>query len=166
MISPEMLRRYPFFAGLDHEQLAALAMMATELRVEQGRYLFHEGDVLASFYLVLEGSVAIILEVPAINVEQTVAQQLTGQLQTTAVTISNLGPGDPFGWTAVSSTRGATAGAVALSDCRVVAFDRQKLLAAFEADCAFGYRMLQQIVQVAQQRLHDMRVESLSLHDM
>ena len=162
MISPEMLRRYPFFAGLDHAQLVMLAMMAEELRVSQGHVFFREGDALASFYLVLEGNVAIVLEVPAEHVGQTVAQQLTGTLQTTAVPISILGPGDPFGWTALSSRQGATAGAMATSDCAVVAFDRQKLLAAFEADCAFGYRMLQQILQVAQQRLHDMRVESLS----
>ena len=30
MISPELLRRYPFFAELTHEQLVALAMTADE----------------------------------------------------------------------------------------------------------------------------------------
>ncbi len=162
MISPEILRRYPFFGGLSHEQLVKLAMMAEQLQVGQGHHFFHEGDALASFYLVLEGNVAIVLEVPAANVEQSVARQLTGQLYTTAVPISMLGPGDPFGWTALSPSRGATAGALATSDCTVVAFDRQQLLDAFETDCEFGYRMLQRILEVAQQRLHDMRVESLS----
>ncbi len=163
MISPEMLRRYPFFAGLDHEQLADVG--------HDGRRAACGARALSSFtkemrwhrsIWCLEGSVAIILDVPTANVEQTVAQQLTGQLQTTAVTISIVGPGDPFGWTAVTLTHVATAGAMAISACQVVAFDRQQLLEAFEADCAFGYLMLQQIVQVAKQRLHDLRVESLS----
>ena len=55
MVSPELLRRYPFFAGLSHDYLSKLAKMSEELAVEEGHYFFHEEDELDTFYLTLEG---------------------------------------------------------------------------------------------------------------
>jgi hypothetical protein len=36
MVSPELIRRYPFFAGLDYDQLVKLAKVAQEYKVEAG----------------------------------------------------------------------------------------------------------------------------------
>ena len=44
MISPEVLRRYPYFAGIDEESLKQLAMIAEEKTVPVGTVLFREGD--------------------------------------------------------------------------------------------------------------------------
>jgi CRP-like cAMP-binding protein len=162
MISPEMLRRYPFFAGLSHEQLVTMAMIGDEQTVEAGRLFFHEGDMLDTFYLVVEGEVAIMLEVTAGDVRQTISRQLTGAIETAAVTVSQVGPGESFGWTTIAANHHATAGAKAVTATRVLTFGREKLLDAFEKDCNLGYRMLQQILRVARQRLHDLRVESLA----
>jgi CRP/FNR family transcriptional regulator, cyclic AMP receptor protein len=162
MISPETLRRYPFFAGFSHDQLVTLAMMAEEQHVEVGHYFFHEGDALDAFYLMVKGQVAIVFEIPAREVTQSVAQQLTGAIQTSEVVISEVGAGEPFGWTAITALHTATAGAKAVFPCEVIAFDRAHLYTACEQDPAFGYRVLKQIVQVARQRLHDLRVESLA----
>lgn len=162
MISPEMLRRYPFFAGLSHEQLVTLAMIGDEVRVDAGHVFFHEGDTLDTFFLVVEGDVAIVLGVTLGDVRQPLSQQLTGAVQKADVTVSQAGPGEPFGWTAIAANHHATAGATAVTSACVLAFGREKLLAAFEQDCNLGYRMLQQVLRVARQRLHDLRVESLS----
>ncbi len=134
MVSPELLRRYPFFAGLTHDQLVALAMTADEMEVEAGHRFFSEGDALDAFYLVIEGDVGIVFEVPDTNVKQSVAGQLTGELKTTDVVISHVGPGEPFGWTAIAREGGATAGAVAQVDSKVVAFDMDKMMETFEED--------------------------------
>jgi hypothetical protein len=40
MISLELLRRYPFFAGLDEAELKAIAMIADEVRVPAKTILF------------------------------------------------------------------------------------------------------------------------------
>jgi hypothetical protein len=44
MISPELLRRYPFFAKLDDSQLKAIAMITPELNDEKGMTFHREGD--------------------------------------------------------------------------------------------------------------------------
>jgi CRP-like cAMP-binding protein len=162
MISPEVLRRYPFFAGLSHDQLTTLAMIADEMGFESGHSFFKEEDKLDAFYLVTEGTVAIVIEVTAGDVAQPLSQQLTGQVQTSDVVISYVGPGEPFGWTAITPEQISTAGARAMTTGKTIAFDRRELLQVFEEDPGFGYLMLQQILQVARQRIHDLRVESLA----
>ena len=40
MVSPELLRRYPFFGFLDATQLKAMAMIAEEVEPQTGEDLF------------------------------------------------------------------------------------------------------------------------------
>ena len=162
MISLELLRRYPYFAGLNREQLTTLAKVANEVAVETDHYFFREGDELESIYLVLEGSAAVVIEVPDREVEQKLSGQLTGELKTKDIVISAVGPGDTFAWSALVPPHKATAGVKATTPCRVIAFDRKALLTAFEDDCHFGYLMMQKTAQVARDRLHGMRIESLA----
>lgn len=161
MISPEVLRRYSFFAGLNYDQLVTLAMMAEETDVEAGHRFFNEGDALDAFYLVIEGDVGVVFQVTSDEVQQSVAQQLTGAVQMSDVVISHVGPGEPFGWTAIAGDSGAVAGAVATVSGRVVAFDTGQLLTAFEEDPLLGYTMLRHVLRVAGQRMHDLRMECL-----
>ncbi len=145
MVSPELLRRYPFFAGLDMDQLVTLAKVADEVEVEAGHYFFHEGEKLDTFYLILEGMVAIVVELPD---RESI--------------ISTLGPGETFAWSTVVPPYTATASAKALTPCRVVAFERQALWKEFESDWRFGYLMMQRVAQVVRDRLHDTRIQSLA----
>ncbi len=161
MISSELLRRYPFFAGLSHDQLTALAMTADEYEFAAGHRFFSEGDELDYFYLVTEGDVGIVFEVPDSEVKQTVAAQLTGEIKTKDLIISRVRPGEPFGWTAIAREGGATAGAVALVDSKVVLFDMDKLLEKIEEDPTLGCTMLQHILRSVRQRLHDLRMETM-----
>ena len=162
MISSELLRHYPFFAGLSNEQIVALAKMSRELTVEADYYFFHEGDAMNNFYLVVEGVVAIVIHVPEPDVEHKISEQLTGTMQTSDIVISAVGPGEVFGWSALVPPHKAMAGAKATTPCRVVAFDCLELRRNFEDDCRFGYLMTQKAAQIIRERLHAMRVESLA----
>ncbi len=162
MVSPELIRRYPFFAGLSHEQIVTLAKVADEIAVEAGHYFFHEGDFLKNFYLVLEGAIAIVIELPDQAVQQKLSGQLTGELQTRDVVISAIGPGEVFAWSALVPPHKATAGGKTTTPCRVIAFDCPELLKTFETDCRFGYLMMQKAAQVIRERLRDTRIESLA----
>jgi CRP-like cAMP-binding protein len=162
MVSPELIRRYPFFSGLDYDHVVKLANVADEQTVEAGQYIFHEGDELENFYLILEGAVAIILEVPDRDVEQQLSGQLTGKLKTKDVITSTVGTGDVFGWSGLIPPHKSTAGAKAITPCRVVAFNCEELWQIFEEDCRFGYIMTQKGAQVIRERLRDMRIESLT----
>ncbi len=145
MITPELISRYPFFSGLELNQLKALASVAEGITVEQGEYIFHEGDELESFYIVVEGAVGIVVEKDG---------------QPDAV-ISAVGPGHVFAWSALVPPHLATASAIAFTPCWLIAFNRKKLLHEFQKDCRFGYRMMEKIVQISRDRLLDARIESL-----
>jgi CRP/FNR family cyclic AMP-dependent transcriptional regulator len=162
MISPELLRRYPFFSGLSHDQIVALAQVAQETIVDTGHYFFHEGEELTCLCLVVEGAVATVIEVPDQQVKQQVSDQLTGELKTSDVVVSAVGPGEVFGWSSLVPPHQATTSAKATTPCRLVTFNGKDLLKLFENDCRFGYLMMQKMAQLVRERLRDMRIESLA----
>jgi len=162
MVSPELLRRYAFFSGLSHENIVTLAGLAEEETVEAGHVFFHEGERLDRLYLLVKGNVGVIIELPDAGVEQPISGQLTGALKMRAVVVSTVGPGEVFGWSALVPPYAATAGAKALTPCHVVAFDGRALLDAFQADCRFGYLMMQKAAETIRNRLHDMHIQSLA----
>ncbi len=162
MVSPEIIRRYPFFAGLDHTYIVLLAKVADEMTVDTGHYFFHEGDELDKLYLVTEGNVGIVIHIPTSEVEHKLSEQFTGEMQTKDIVISNIGPGEIFGWSALVPPHEATTSGKATSPCKVIAFDAEELLKIFVEECDFGYIMIQKMAQVVRERLRDLRTESLS----
>ena len=60
MISPEILRRYPYFAGIDDAILRQLAMIAEEKpRIPAGTRLFAEGEPVKHLGIIVSGEVNI-----------------------------------------------------------------------------------------------------------
>ena len=151
MITPDLISRYPFFADLTPKQVAILADVAEGVTVETGEYVFHEGEDLCCFYIVVEGAVGVVLETPSKK----------DQSQMEDVIFSAVGPGGAFAWSALVPPHKATASAKALSSCWLISFDCQKLIKVFEQDCEFGYRMLMKVAQISRDRLRDTRIESL-----
>jgi CRP-like cAMP-binding protein len=147
MISPEVLRRYPYFAGLTADQMVTVANTAEEISAPAEHFFFHEGDSLTHLYIVLEGEVAILIEVPAQNKQ---------------VVTSTIGPGEVFSWSGLVPPYQATAAAKTLGVSRVLSFDCQALRQAFETDCQLGYIMMQMLAQVIRDRMRDLRIETLA----
>ena len=162
MISTEVLKRYPFFASLNNGQLKTLADLAEVHETEAGHHFFQEGDELGTFYLVVEGNVAIVIRVTDQSVTQPLSNQLTNNLINKDVTVSSVGEGEVFGWSALVPPYTSTARAKATTSCRVIEFDCRKLRPFFEDDCRFAYKMLLKAAQVIRSRLRDQRIESLS----
>jgi len=162
MISPELLRRYPFFSGLSMEQITSLAEVAEAVEKEEGEFIFREGDELHHFYLNLEGAIGITINRTAPDVEHSASDQLTGSLQTDSVVVSTVGPGEIFGWSGLLPPHISSANAEVLKPSRLIAFDCDKIFPMFKENCQFGYLMMQKMAFVIRDRLHDMRIESLA----
>ena len=162
MISIELLRFYPFFSGLSLEQLGILAKAANEIIAQPDQYLFHEGETTEHFYVVKEGVVEIVFEVPASDTTHKLSDQFSRKLQTRNVIVSAIGPGEIFGWSGLLPPHQATASAIAMSVSKIIAVDCRELRVIFEEDCKFGYLMTQKAAQVIRSRLHDLRIESLA----
>lgn len=162
MISVEILRRYPFFAGLSHNQLVKLAIAAQEELVSEGGYIFQEGDILKDFFLLLEGNVGLVVKVPDNNHHHKASDHITNNFVTKDVFFSSIIPGDVFGWSGLIPPHESTAGAKALTNCRFVRFNREMLSDDFSADPSLGFWMTQKMAQIIRQRLQDLRTESLA----
>jgi CRP-like cAMP-binding protein len=154
VIKPDMISHYPFFADLSPEHIALLAGVAEGLTAQTGDYIFHEGDELCCFYIVVEGAIGVVHE------SYQEAQEADKDIKED-ILFSAIGPGGAFAWSALVPPHKATASTKALSNCWLVSFDCKKLIEIFEEDCEFGYRMLMKVAQISRDRLRDTRIESL-----
>lgn len=162
MVSPESIRRYAFFSGLNHEQITILSKSANESSYEAGHYFFHENEKLAHFFLIIEGSVTLNLEITDRQESQPISQQLAGEVKTREITVSTLGAGEVFGMSGLIPPNNSTACAKAVTSCKIIKFDCKNLIAIFESDCEFGYLITQKAAQVIQDRLRNIYIESLA----
>lgn len=159
MVSPEILRRYQFFAGLSDAQIGTLAPLADEIAVKADQYLFREGDDLNTLYVVEEGKIAITLNLPEITSRSIIPAV---GARTREATASLVGPGDVFAWSSLVPPFKATSNGKAATRCKVVALDSRAIRQLFEQDPRFGYQMLLKVAQVARDRLQDLHYESLA----
>jgi len=162
MISPELLRRYEFFSGLTSEQIGTIAKLSDEKSVKGGHYFFREGDKVDEFYLVIDGAVGIVIEIPDPDMDQPVSGQLTGTVKTKDITISTVGSGMVFGWPGLIPPNEANATAKALTDCKLIAIDCVGLREKIEIDHDLAYKLTLRAAQLIRDRLNDLQIESLA----
>jgi CRP-like cAMP-binding protein len=154
MTSLETLQKYPVFSQLNDDQISCLIELSHEQSANAGQFLFHNGDELSHIYLVIEGEVEVLLELPKIDVEYATPGQ-PRQLRTENVVLSIVREGEFLGWSGLVPPFNATSGGRAKTACKLIGFDCKKLLECFEEDCSFGYHMLQTAAQVVSKRLSD-----------
>lgn len=143
MISPEVLRRYPYFATINEETLKAVAMTAEERVVAPGTEMFREGDPAGALNLITKGEVDI--------------QYVLGNGEHR--TVDTLVDGDLLGWSALVEPYKYTANAIARKKTLLVAIDGEKLRTLCTADPQLGYRLLTQIAKLLAHRLDGARVQ-------
>ena len=149
MVSTELLRRYPFFAGLNDDQLRELAMITEELKIQEGDTLF-EGEQGADFlYLLQDGSVELHYVVIDEREMETPQDFLVGIIN----------PREVFGISALIKPFKYTASAVANRAGRVLQIDGAKLRALCEADADLYVILLERIASTALLRLRDTRMQ-------
>lgn len=147
MVSPEMIRRFPFFSGFSMDQIVVLAKAAEEVEVKRDHYFNQEGEELTHVFIILEGEVSIVTNLPQKDKE---------------ITLCTLGTGDLFGWSALVPPYASTASAKATTPVRAIDFDAKALRGYFEEDPRFGYLMMQKIAQVVRDRLNALRIETIA----
>lgn len=149
MISPEVLRRFSLFAGLDPAVFKDLAMAGEEVSLPEGGVLFAEGDMADALYLIAEGSVEL-----KINMDEAGTRQFG--LQT-------LVEGDVVGWSALVEPYHYTLGAEASSDVRLVRLDADMLHEMMDDDPKLAYTLMHRLAQALGERLTNLRVQFVSL---
>jgi CRP/FNR family cyclic AMP-dependent transcriptional regulator len=147
MISPETLRRYPYFGGIGEESLKQIAMLADEVTVPAGTCMFHEGDPAHYLYIIVQGEVNI--------------QYLLGNDELR--TVDTLVDGDVLVWSAMIEPYKTTAIGTANKECRLVRISAPKLRELCEHDPLVGYRLTTQIAKLLSHRLEGARIQLASV---
>ena len=149
MISPELLRRYPFFSQLTDAHLKALAMVSEVEEVKAGTVIFSEGQTAALLYFLLEGS---------IDLTYAVGEGL--QPKTHKVfQVGEINPEEVFGISALVEPYTINANGIAAKDCRYITIDAKALRAMMEMDSHLGYLFMTSIAKIAMEQLVAVRVQ-------
>ncbi len=149
MISPELVRRYPFFGGLDDAQLKAIAMIADEVDCQTGATLFENDQAATALYLLLTGNVELF-DVVTDRIDPALRKEFY---------VSDINPGEIIGISALVEPHRYTATARVVSPSCLLKMDAVALRALCEANPPMAANLMRQIARVAMERLHDTRVQ-------
>lgn len=143
MISPEVLRRYPYFALVSDDSLKALAVMADEKTIPAGTHLFSEHDPADTLNIIVQGEVEI--------------QYILGSGERR--TVDTLVGGDLLGWSALIEPYKYTAVCTAKKETKLVSINAGKLRNLCDKDPQLGYRLAIQVAKLLAHRLEGARMQ-------
>jgi CRP-like cAMP-binding protein len=143
MISPELLRRYPYFAGIRDESLKQLAMIAEEKSVPAGTVLFREGDLATHLSVIIKGEV---------NIQYMLGN---GELRT----VDTLVEGDLLMWSALVEPHRATAMGTTTKETLLARIDGPKLRQLCQREPILGYQLMTEVAKLLANRLEGARVQ-------
>jgi CRP/FNR family cyclic AMP-dependent transcriptional regulator len=143
-----LLTEHPFFAGLEPSSIQGLAGLASYVHYERGKYLFHEGERAAHFYIINEGKVAL--------------ETFAGERG--AITIETIETGEVLGWSWLFPPYRWHFGAWAVEPTNAIVLDGAGLRARCEEDYHFGYELTKRVAQIMMQRLQATRLQLLDLY--
>jgi CRP/FNR family cyclic AMP-dependent transcriptional regulator len=149
MISPEMLRRYPFFADMDDASIKAIAMIAEEIPLKAGEILFHSGQPSQALCLLEDGNIEASL----------VIKDSSDAKFEKEFYLDDYNPGEMFGLSCLMepgihtiTTRVSRAG-------KMLRIDGAKLNQLCDSDPRLGYQVMKQLAKTALERLYHTRVQ-------
>jgi CRP-like cAMP-binding protein len=151
MISPETLRFFPLFSGQDFYMLKEIALLAQEMELAEGEWLFRERQDATKLYLVRDGAISLCVYL-----------HLNGCGQHLE-TMSPVGRGEIVGWSALVKPYEYTLGARAVRNSRLIAIEAAPLRQLLDDNPLFGYHMLKKLAEAMGERLLFKCIQLLSL---
>ena len=148
MISPELLRRYPFFGHLSQAQLAAMAMIGEEVNLKNDQVVLEEGKPAHALYFLLEGGIDLYYTV----------KEDARQKECKEILVCQINVGEPFGISTLIEPNVLTSSVRSNGNSRVLKFERQALKVAMNADPMLECALTHEMAKAAIQRLDATRV--------
>jgi len=146
MVSPELLRRFPFFASLDEKQLEQLAMISHEKDYPKGTLLVKENTAATLLALLVEGDIDLIFSGGG---EGAISNALVG----------SIAPGEVYGVSSLIEPYRYTATVRATLPVKVIEMDGVALRVMVEKDAKLGYIMMRNVAIAVLERLKYTQVE-------
>lgn len=140
----QILQTIPWFLELTESQIEKLAKIASVHHLLEGEILFREGDAEGNMYILLDGEIALDIQIP-------------GQEKLRIFTAEPL---DIVGWSSLTPmVRQRTATALALADCNYLELDSESLAELCEEDQPLGFIVMKRIANVVASRLLTTRIQ-------
>ena len=152
MVSPEMLRRYPFFAFMTHDQLRKAAMIAEENNIKAGTTLFEEGDPADALYLLREGNIELYYHI----IDE------RGMEQKQVYLVGMINPGEVLGISGLIRPFKYTTSAVSGETSQLLELDAVALREMCDDDVKLAAEWYRQIAETTLERLNHTRVQLLA----
>lgn len=149
MISPEVLRRYPFFSFLSTDQLREVAMITEEVGYKNGQTLFNNDEKANACYLLMTG---------AVELRYVVADEFEPELRKEFV-VGAINPGEFLGISAAIEPNRYTSTAVAIGECKLLQIDGVALRALCSQDPLLDCGLQSMLARTAVDRLHATRIQ-------
>lgn len=143
MISPELLRRFPYFGKISEPSLKAIAMMAEEKKIPPGTELFKEEDPANYLYIVTTGEV---------NIQYTLGN---GERRTVDTRVE----GDVMMLSALIEPYKSMTVGVTTKETHLIAIKAPELRQLCEKDFQVGYRVITEVAKAMARRLEGARVQ-------
>ena len=141
------LKRAEVFLGLDDSDLSKIAALPScrEEAYQPEEVIFRTGDEAKHLYVLKEGEVDLVMEVPPRPVPAA-----------TKVVVDRITTGGFFGWSALVGPHFYVVSAICKEPSRVVIISGVELMALFEKDYHAGYKVFQSLSHIIGTRLRDM----------
>ncbi len=146
MISPETLRRYPFFSILSDEQLKAIAMIAVEKTFPKDFIILKEETAANKFFVLVEGDIDLIYSGG-------------GEGAITNALVGSIAPGEMLGVSSLIEPYKYISSARATVPVKVIEIDGSAMRALMQVDKAFGFAMMSSLASAVLDRLKYTQVE-------
>ena len=149
MVSPEIFRRYPFFAGLTDAQLKALAVITTEVSYGKDEMIFEECDLANRLFLLIEGGVDLSYR----------SQEEFHPTNVKEFSVGEINPGEAFGTSSIIEPYEINATARTSKPSRVLVIDSINLRQLMENDMDLANKLYLQVIKTLKERMIDLRVQ-------
>jgi CRP/FNR family transcriptional regulator, cyclic AMP receptor protein len=149
MVSPELLRRYPFFAVFSDTPLKAIANVAEEVTYEPGENLYEIDKPAEQLFLLIKGSVEhyfIIVDSPNPSIRK-------------EFYLSDINPGDVLALSSLIEPFRHTTTARAATQSTLIRIQASSILNLGELDPKLGYVVMHQAAKSLLEKLEATRVQ-------
>jgi CRP-like cAMP-binding protein len=143
-----ILRRSDIFLGLDDSDLKMIASLPStkQMDFQIGQFLFKAGDAAENIYILEEGQINLIEEIPPHS--DNVATQ---------VIVEIVNKGSLVGWSALVRPHSYALSAICQRPCKLVFISGRELLNLFEQNHSIGYKVYQGLSQVVGARFRNLQ---------
>ena len=151
----ETLRKTQLFQRLDDEQLGIVAPLCRQVHCLSGKVFFSEGEEATDVFVVLEGEVALQVEL-----------FLGDHLRPKTITVEKVERDDTFGWSALVEPRRMTTTARCTRDVDIVAINGDGLKRLLKEHPGIGMAVMENVAKIVRQRLVHTRQRLIAEHGL